>query len=385
MARVTGTVITVDRQAGPVYYLKARDRTGRQIKRKLGPAHTGRGRPAPGIWTRKQADDALRTFLVELGATPEGPADTITFADAAAAWLHYIEHDRKRSPSTVRDYRSSLRAVLLPHFGKDAPISKITVEDVDRFRENRIAAGKSDATINKQLRILNGIFKRAARLYGLTVNPVTLAERQPSRAHGDIDVLDPLEVALLASHADSDQDAAIYTVAAYTGLRLGELLALRWRDVDFAKRIVHVRWSRVGGHTDRPKSHRVRSVPLIDQAARALDGLSQRQHFTGPDDLVFVNTIGGHVDGDRLRRRYTKTLERAGLRRLTFHSLRHVFGTLAVQAFPLTDVKAYMGHSDISTTMIYVHHRPQHDAADKLTHLVDGYRTGTELPAIDRN
>ncbi|HZG65913.1 MAG TPA: tyrosine-type recombinase/integrase, partial [Herpetosiphonaceae bacterium] len=91
-----------------------------------------------------------------------------------------------------------------------------------------------------------------------------------------------------------------------------------------------------------------------------------------------------HVDGDRLRRRYSKALDRAGLRRLRYHDLRHVFGTLAVQAFPLSDVRAYMGHSDVQTTMIYVHHRPQHDAADRLSALVEkagGYQMGTEMPA----
>ena len=60
-----------------------------------------------------------------------------------------------------------------------------------------------------------------------------------------------------------------------------------------------------------------------------------------------------------------------GSKRLNFHALRHTFGTLAVQAFPLTDVKAYMGHADIQTTMIYVHHVPQHDAADRLGQLVE--------------
>ncbi len=187
---------------------------------------------------------------------------------------------------------------------------------------------------------------------------------------------------LLSSHAASSQDAAIYTIAAYTGLRLGELLALRWRDVDFTKRIIHVRWSYVQGREDRPKSHRVRSVLLIDQAARALDELSRREQFTDPDDLVFVNTVGKHVDGDALRKRY----HAAGLRRLRLHDLRHTFGTLAVQAFPLTDVKAYMGHADIQTTMIYVHHVPQHDAADKLSRVVAaGTRTGTELPLLAEN
>ena len=154
-------------------------------------------------------------------------------------------------------------------------------------------------------------------------------------------------------------------MAAFTGPRLGELRALRWTDIDFEKRLVHVRASFTRGAVGAPKSGRVRSVPLIDQAARALDALSKRDIFAGADDLVFVEAAGEYIDDTRLRRRFQAALERAGLKRLRLHDLRHTFGTLAVQAFPLTDVKAFMGHADITTTMIYVHHVPQNDAADK--------------------
>ncbi len=116
-----------------------------------------------------------------------------------------------------------------------------------------------------------------------------------------------------------------------------------------------------------PKSGRVRSVPMTDQVMLVLDGLSQRRDFAAEKDLVFPNAVGEHLDGSALRRRFYATMERAALKRIRFHDLRHTFGTLAVQAFPLTDVKAFMGHADISTTMIYVHHVPQHDAAQKLS------------------
>src|SRR5204863_1794882 len=137
--------------------------------------------------------------------------------------------------------------------------------------------------------LLHGMFKRAVRRHGLKLNPVEAAERQPERRSGDFEVLEAGDVALLASAAENEQDAALFTVAAFTGLRLGELRALRWCDVDFAKRLIHVRRSYVLGHEDTPKSHKVRSVPLIDQTARALDELSRREHFTGDDDRVFVN------------------------------------------------------------------------------------------------
>jgi hypothetical protein len=208
------------------------------------------------------------------------------------------------------------------------------------------------------------------RVYGLRSNPAALVDRQPLRRSGDFAVLSPADVEALARACEVKQDAALFRVAAFTGLRLGELRALHWNDVDFDKRLVHVRRNFTHGAEGDPKSGRVRSVPLIDQAAKALDSLSRRERFTDSDDLVFVDELGKHVDDWRLRRRFHSALERAELPKLRLHDLRHTFGTLAVQAFPLSDVKAYMGHADIATTMIYVHHVPQIDAADKLSKLV---------------
>ncbi len=171
------------------------------------------------------------------------------------------------------------------HPSRTSPRSTSTPTARRLVNEDRLSA----RSINKSLVLLHGIFKLAVRRHGLRTNPVAAAERQPQRRSGDFTVLDPGGVALLATKAENAQDAALYTVAAFTGLRLGELLALRWRDVDFAKRLVHVRRSIVLGVEDTPKSHKVRSVPLIDQAARALDGLSRREHFTDSTDHVFVN------------------------------------------------------------------------------------------------
>ncbi len=85
---------------------------------------------------------------------------------------------------------------------------------------------------------------------------------------------------------------------------------------------------------------------------------------------MFVNALGEPFEESAMRRRFYGALNAAGLPRIRFHDLRHTFGTLAVQAFPLTDVKAYMGHADIQTTMIYVHHVPRHDAANRLSRLL---------------
>jgi integrase len=98
-----------------------------------------------------------------------------------------------------------------------------------------------------------------------------------------------------------------------------------------------------------------------------LDALSRRGDWIGDADFVFAHVYGGPVDAGHLRERFHEAREQAGLKYLRFHDLRHTFGTLAVRVFPLTDVKAYMGHADVQTTMLYVHHVPQHDAARKLS------------------
>jgi integrase len=94
-----------------------------------------------------------------------------------------------------------------------------------------------------------------------------------------------------------------------------------------------------------------------------------------------VNELGGPFDAGRVRGRFHAARERAGIEYLRFHDLRHTFGTLAVRVFPLTDVKAHMGHADVQTTMIYVHHVPQHDAADKLSAALRAGTTPLEFTA----
>jgi len=358
------------RKSGDRWMAKWRDAAG-QHQRALGKAWTQRGRPPTGYLTKQLAQRELDAILADVRRGqllgPARPVGGITFSEAAAEWLRYVEHNRKRRPSTVRDYRIVVNSVLAPSFG-DAPLEAITSAHVDTFRSRLVAEDRLSArTINKYLALMHGILKRAQRVYGLSANAAAGVDRQPARRSGDFEVLSAEEVEALIRAAASPQDAALYATAAYAGLRLGELRALRWRDIEFGKRLIHVRRSYVQRDEGAPKSGRVRSVPMIDQVARSLDDLSRGERFTGDADLVFCNQLGNHFEDSALRRRFYAARERAGLKPIRFHDLRHTFGTLAVQVFPLSDVKAYMGHADIATTMIYVHHVPQLDAAEKLS------------------
>jgi integrase len=120
-----------------------------------------------------------------------------------------------------------------------------------------------------------------------------VAEVEPTavKRRTEFAVLSPAEVEAVARKAADELTRVAILVAAFTGLRLSELRGLRWRDVDFQNRLIHVRRKHFGAKDapeGRPKSGIARSVPLIDLAARALDELSRRDDFTGAGDLGAV-------------------------------------------------------------------------------------------------
>jgi integrase len=376
----SGHVYRVERQRGPVWYAKYRLPDGRQVQRKIGPAWSGRTRPPLGSFTKRQAEDWLRDTLEQArrGTLPGLVRTGATVADAAAEYLRYIEHDRERKPSTVRGYRWIIDAQILPTFGQ-MQLEDVTSEHVERWLTGM---GRRASTRTKALVLLQGIFQRARKVYRLTSNPASDVERPSLSRSGDIDVFSPEEVWALARAAASEQDGAIFLTAAFTGLRAGELLALRWRDVDFAGAVVRVRGSYAGGALPTPKSGKVRSVPLAPEVAEALAKLSQRERFAGDDELVFPGEAGAFLDGSALRRRYKAALKRARLRPLRFHDLRHTFGTRMIAKVDIRRVQEWMGHADIQTTMRYLHYAPR---AEDARLVAEAFRVEAVDPSVEQD
>jgi integrase len=230
-------------------------------------------------------------------------------------------------------------------------------------------------TRQKLLALLGQVLDQAVRAGWLATNPAREVKPPRLAPRADIEVLSVEEVWQLVRAAASEPDAAIYLCAALTGLRRGELLALRWGDVDLAGSVIRVVGSYAAGEVSAPKSGKGRSVPMAPEVAQALARLAENP---ADDDLVFPGIYGTFLDPDALYKRYRKALKAAGLRPLRFHDLRHTFGSrLAAAGVDLHRIQQWMGHADQATTQIYSRWAP---AAPDAALIADAFSRASDAP-----
>jgi integrase len=420
--RPTGHLQVKGSHGERAYYVLWRDAEGRH-QRKLGPAWVKKsgkltprgavkwlardGTKPDGHLTPADAEDMLREVLATAPRRSTGRAKSsataMTLREACDHWLHWVETDSEAKPSTLGDYRNVCDR-MCRDLGAGTLIAAMTTERLEGWinglraerrlsvpeAKKRRAAGAqirtrpdgtyvqitpaSPRTKRKYLISLNGIMKRAMKHGAITTNPVALVDR-PGRVHrrrtlATTQFLRPVDVHALvrAASETNRQDAVIFMVSAFCGLRLGELLDLRWGAINFDGSSIHVESSFVRNVKGTPKSGAGRTVPMAPEVARALAEHSTLGPVKSDADLVFVGRNGGHVDGNALRLRYYAALDRAKLKRIRIHDLRHTFGTVcAAKGIPQTTIKEWMGHTDLSTTEIYTAFYPQDADAAKIS------------------
>jgi hypothetical protein len=209
VARETsGHVFRVARVGGPVWYAKYPLPDGRQVQKKIAPAWTRPGRPADGFVNRRGAEAWLADVLAQAraGTLPGMVRTGVTFERASVEWLRYCVEDRACKPSTMVEYRHTVGRVLVPVFGA-LMLEEVTAPMIEEWRASLTTAAR---TRNKQLTILNGIFPRARKRFGLQHNPVVELERMREPRQVDLDVFSPEEVLALVRAAESEQDGAMY-------------------------------------------------------------------------------------------------------------------------------------------------------------------------------
>jgi len=394
----TGGVVVDTRRKSPVYALRFRALGKRQ--------YVTLGTEAEG-WTKKKAEDELRRELmkVELGiwqppapapiaATPATETDP-SFHEFASRWFHLKEGGWR--PNTKAAYKWEVTDHLLPFFAGHR-LSQITVAEVDRYRQQKVREGRLSAeSINKTLTRLGQILDLAVEYQHIEQNPLRVNPRNRKlKAARPAPVwLDRAQhiAALLDAAGELDRRAkgrrdrrhiqrrAMLATLVFAGLRIGELLELRWRDVDLGAGRIIVRQSKT--------SAGVRQVDVLPVLRDVLVMLDRR----GPNELVFPTSNGKAHGATNIRRRVlapavnlaNERLQEAGEvplpSPLTPHKLRHTFASVLVAlGVDPGAVMDQLGHTDPTFTLRVYRHgmRRDDDAKRALRELVGGGPIGQQ-------
>jgi len=360
-----GRVWRYEGKRGVSWRIRYRDASGRRILETLGKEP---------LWNRKRAETELRRRLVDVERDGYEAPDKLTFAEFAERWRSDYLPGRGLKQSTLESYQQTLERHLLPAFGRqDLNTLEQQPELIDRYISAKTRAGLSPKTISNHLLVLQVMLKRALRWRLISRNPVHDVDR-PRLRQPELEILTPPQIARLGTaYAELEGDApdkeyvwwrlarTLTFVALGTALRRGELLALRWRDIQLLDGTLQVREALVRGRFTTPKSNASRR--LIELGPRTRDLLAQHWQqtaFQGDDELVFCHPHKGTpLDPSKLARCYLRpALARAGAPASfrAFHDLRHTALTHeAAAGNPLSYVQHKAGHAQAAITERYIH------------------------------
>jgi integrase len=360
----SGSLYTRTDAAGKETWYGKWRHNGRQVKRRIGPKRAAGSRE--GL-TRSQAEAELRRKIGEVEVNPRTPGERRTVEEVAGIYIAQAKR-RGRKRSTLEDIESDTRVHLAPFFAGRSlgSIKSADVEDLISTLEGKELAPKTIRDIVATLSALFN-FAKAPRRRWAAENPCEGVELPAVPERTEIRFLTLEEVDAVIAHVPDGMyqaiDRALILTAAMTGLRKGELVALRWRDIDWPAARIRVRQNYVRGEFGTPKSKRsTRSVPMADEVGGELERLFKASRFQSDDDLVFAHPAsGGPLPKANITRRFRKALKGAGLDvSHRFHDLRHAFGTriAATGEVPMRTLQEWMGHRNLATTEIYADYAP---------------------------
>lgn len=328
-----------------------------------------------GIWRPPQPEPAP--------APPEDP----TFHEFASQWFAAKEGEIR--PNTARNYRNDLTRHLLPFF-RDHTLTRLTIAEVDRYRNAKVSEGRLKArSINMHLALLAQIMEVAVEYGHIERNPAAGRRRRlrapkPSPVH--LDSAEHIASLLQAAHELDAQDdrqtsgrRAAIAVLLLAGLRAHEISALRWRDIDLANGRLYVRASKTDAGS--------REVDLLPLLRDELSEHKAASATTGPEDPVFVTSGGKPRDRHNLRQRVVAPIVKRADELLAKrdlpplpdgispHKLRHTFASLLVAlGNDPASVMAQLGHTDPAFTLrVYAHvMRRDQGERERLRALVEG-------------
>jgi integrase len=346
-----------------------------------------------GYRTSREAKAALVEILgrVQRGEYVEASKETL--AEFMRDWMGSLRATLR--PSTIAGYEALTQGHIIPVLG-NVPLQRLTAAQLTSFYGDLLATGRrsgkgglSARTVHYVHATMHKALGEAVR-WGLVLRNVAEQATPPRPQAKEMRTWSASELRDFLEAVQGDRLCAAYLLAATTGLRRGEVLGLRWRDLDFEARrlavtqtLVCVRYAVV---VSTPKTARgKRSVALDTGTVAALRAhrkrLLEERLYLGlgapsPDDLVFTSQDGSPLHPGQFADRFERLVKAAGVPRIRFHDLRHTHATLALQAgvHPKV-VSERLGHASVSITLdTYSHAIPalQEEAADKVARVVFG-------------
>ena len=405
MTTATVTVLIVGKRAygtGRIFtkheawYGSWRTHDGKRTTRKLGTVKHGRGN---GL-SKTEAEAALREKMLIDEQRPAAREDTPTTEQMGVALLARLERDQKK-PSHIETTRGHLRKHINPLLG-DILVTDVIDDDVDRLVNQMLRAGLAPKTVRNVIGTLHSVMALAVRGRHIDRNPCTMAELPKVRRSTQLRYLtrDELERVLSTALPESDDELVVgfpksrkpdrsnefggpqavrdwwpivrllVVIAAMSGMRLGELRALRWSDVDYHAMKIRVRREFVRGRYDLTKTLRSeRGIPIASRLVTELEQHHRQTVWNQEQDLVLAHPHTGRpIDHARVLLHFHAALHRAGVRQVRIHDLRHTFGTTVAASgkVSLRTLQEWMGHEDIRTTQIYADYMPGEREAELL-------------------
>jgi integrase len=329
--------------------------------------------------------------------------DGLTLAGAQTILKDFLEHWLKSytssvRPNTFRSYAGVIQHHIIPALGK-IKLKDLRIDQIQNFYIMETENGTSP----KMVQYIHSVLRRSLNFavrWGLLVRNPAIGAIRPKLSRKEMRTLDGDQVRAFLSAAKGTRNEALFWVAVSTGLREGEILGLKWSDLDWKTKRLQVkrqvqRLSGGGLVLTEPKSAAGKRMIILSSATVAvlqkhLNSQQDEKMFAmenwQENDFIFPSTIGTPLDPSNMSRDFKNTLKMAGLPNIRFHDLRHTAATLMLsQGIHPKIVQERLGHSDISLTLnTYSHVLPslQEDAAEKMDEILVPIEVSDELKKI---
>ena len=361
------------------------DASGKRKQKQLSTGITAFGNKGNRINKRKAEEKAK-----EIAARYDGIVDSEYSGWTLDKCTEYcLELNKtKMSPTTYGDYLSALKCHIKPYFQNKKPIRELKAKDIEAFCSYKISEGKSPKTVHKLLSLISPAFRYAEKNDYIIKNPMNVIDK-PTKIKSETGYYNAEQLNALAKAVKGSYIEIPVILAMVLGLRRSEIIGITWDNVDFEKRLIHIKQSVVIGDSSiLPKGtykvigeaggRRTREIILktmlkTDSSVRSftmnnalynyLKSLKAKQDVMPREtkaymNFVCVNDVGMLIAPDTVTTQFRKLLEKNGLPHIKFHALRHSCISLLANntAFSMKQIQDYAGHGDFLTTFnVYSH------------------------------